>query len=119
MTTIDSFKISENDANRGVRRVCYYCDGDKCVNCYAFGVPCLNCKNMSLVKYTTMTWEEFRKYCDNDAFLANFGKIPKTYEEFLELQVLTRNFSELCITEIDLDLDYQEQYDRDRSNSVS
>lgn len=59
------------------RLVCRECDKDGCLNCYDYGIFCLNCRyNCSGKLLMTMKWEYFsaNTYCYH----------AKNYEEFLK-----------------------------------
>lgn len=64
-------------------------DGEKCINCYAHGFPCMNCESFSNSVYNTsiMTWEEFKVHAPCVSNMFGFPE-PQTYEEYVD----TMNF---------------------------
>ena len=54
------YNSPENDYLSPNRLVCRECDADGCLNCYDYGIFCLNCRyNCSGKLLMTMKWEYF------------------------------------------------------------
>lgn len=63
--------MSSKTEQQNMDRLVCNCTG-KCVNCYYYGAPCLNCMCALLTPTVTMTYEEYKKSSHTD----------QTYEEF-------------------------------------
>ena len=91
--------ISEEDKEKGIRLVCIAneSNGERtgCLNCYAYGAPCMNCQEEPEQEFGVMDWHHFLIKCDHQAMRNSCnGLIPASYQGYCNMCQYERNKSD-------------------------